>query len=1260
MNDIADVMHFIKGLGSRYSGLKLLYSNRSRPWPTTLQAAYGEADQFKDMEPISASSKQQLSGQTAAQMARNFAFQAKAQDQTAAGAHKEYTPAQTARYQRKQTVMKIKARALAGQPEGTPFCARCGETGHGAHDCRTAHEVVDAFGEKITEMAGVAKPQSWSGKPADVKRNGGRTAKFTHDTKVMVMGMKPARMTRFEAEWSDDEDVLPEGEAYDDMISDNSYIGVIRDRGNDNAYSPPGHKQTTGRRSKQTTPAHDTAAAGYGSVRGAIRARAADSVAAGNVTAAAGNVTAAAVDSATANDSHECTYDSVDSNTDDDEWAYHTSQMGRGDPSYAVDRPSNRATAEANDDKHTSHVIMHDHQHTNTEHTATPSYQTRTIPVWAASLVLLAAMFLGVLMPPGGDATRTPRGGVSHAIASGIPGVKIQPWRHIAERLGGIAGIQGALDALQEGIDARTLSTMGKRGADESADGITSTTQSCTAHGFPTTQIRRDNASGVRDSHTVTYLNSIGVLAESVAQKHLRGPAPTQDTLDLDVVGDPVEAGGDGADPNGPAASQCPATRSQQPKLEGGDVESIPDAMPESWVWMMGGRVNDASEVHPAGVQGAEVPPAGVHSAGVHSSGVNSAGVHSAGVHSSGVNSAGVHSAGVHSAGVHSAGVSSAGVHSAGVHSAGVHSAGVHSAGVHSAGVHFTAYTGVHHTGVHEEQHSRGVQQSGVHDEQHNTGVPEEQPHWSGGSEQTAVTNLRRQVTARVMATQKGVNFPGGDLPGGEPALLRHFQKGVRRTSKWNYKTYATMFSVKAAMTIEKELQQMINKQNKELYDDIPITWQTKDTIVHVLAAIVERHPETTMSFGPKVAFLGMSVESTRREECEVIMNRMCDEIVDSCSVEGVATSLPMETLFEVDSNKIPLDNTAKQKCFHPYVAKFLHLAKRVETECLTTACHCMSLHVTACHCMSLHVTTRHCMSLHVTACHCMSLHVTACPCTSLHVTAHVTACHCTSLHVTACHCMPLHVTACHCMPLHVTACHCMSLHVTARHCTSLHVTACHCMSLHVTACHCMSTVSYLATRANKIDTDGIGKLDRLHWYLGYSGGRGVRLWHGERGVCVRVYIDGAYGVHVDGKSNTDSTQMVGDKDLYYAKSGKQSITVKPSTEAEFVETSDHMNQASHLHSFTIIQGHSDSPVETLQDNMSYMAALRKSRSTSLGKRHIQFRNSWISERIDRGEGYAIHMKTEMMGATIILTRILSRRQLPPEGQAPIVQDKGV
>ena len=55
--------------------------------------------------------------------------------------------------------------------------------------------------------------------------------------------------------------------------------------------------------------------------------------------------------------------------------------------------------------------------------------------------------------------------------------------------------------------------------------------------------------------------------------------------------------------------------------------------------------------------------------------------------------------------------------------------------------------------------------------------------------------------------------------------------------------------------------------------DDMFLTCETQDTIRHVLAAIDERYPETTMSFGAKIAFLGMSMDFTCKGECEVTMN---------------------------------------------------------------------------------------------------------------------------------------------------------------------------------------------------------------------------------------------------------------------------------------------------------------------------------------------------------------------------------------------------
>ena len=199
-----------------------------------------------------------------------------------------------------------------------------------------------------------------------------------------------------------------------------------------------------------------------GSVRGAMsphRARAADSIAAGYVTAAAVN-SAKSHNRNDSDDSHECEFDweGVDSDSDD-EWEHHASQMTRGDPPAAVETPLNTATAGVNDDTHISYVIMEERQHTDNEDVVPPPYQTYAIPGWMASIVLLVLLFMGAMMPNPADASRVPRGGVSRGITSGIPGANAQPWRHIAERLEATAGIQGALDVLQQGINARTLTT---------------------------------------------------------------------------------------------------------------------------------------------------------------------------------------------------------------------------------------------------------------------------------------------------------------------------------------------------------------------------------------------------------------------------------------------------------------------------------------------------------------------------------------------------------------------------------------------------------------------------------------------------------------------------------------------------------------------------------------------------------------------------------------------------------------------------------
>jgi hypothetical protein len=130
--------------------------------------------------------------------------------------------------------------------------------------------------------------------------------------------------------------------------------------------------------------------------------------------------------------------------------------------------------------------------------------------------------------------------------------------------------------------------------------------------------------------------------------------------------------------------------------------------------------------------------------------------------------------------------------------------------------------------------------------------------------------------------------------------------------------------------------------------DDMLLTCECEQTIARVLAAIDDRYPETTMHAGPKVDFLGMSLEFGVPGECAITMNGMVQDIVDTSDIVGTATSPATESLFEVDESMeaiasdvtIPGSKTTIQEWFHSYTAKILYLAKRVKPECLTTVAY--------------------------------------------------------------------------------------------------------------------------------------------------------------------------------------------------------------------------------------------------------------------------------------------------------------------------------
>jgi hypothetical protein len=81
-------------------------------------------------------------------------------------------------------------------------------------------------------------------------------------------------------------------------------------------------------------------------------------------------------------------------------------------------------------------------------------------------------------------------------------------------------------------------------------------------------------------------------------------------------------------------------------------------------------------------------------------------------------------------------------------------------------------------------------------------------------------------------------------------------------------------------------------------------------------------------------------------------------------------------------------------------------------------------------------------------------------------------------------------------------------------------------------------------------DTDDRSKSDRMVGYVRMAGNCGLRFAMGSD-FTVRAWIDAAYGVHSDG-TQTGSAITFRACGTVHAKSVKQKIVTKSSTEAEF------------------------------------------------------------------------------------------------------------
>jgi len=178
--------------------------------------------------------------------------------------------------------------------------------------------------------------------------------------------------------------------------------------------------------------------------------------------------------------------------------------------------------------------------------------------------------------------------------------------------------------------------------------------------------------------------------------------------------------------------------------------------------------------------------------------------------------------------------------------------------------------------------------------------------------------------------------------------------------------------------------------------------------------------------------------------------------------------------------------------------------------------------------------------------------------------------------------------------------------------------------------------VSFLTTRVHSPDVDDEKKLNRVLCYL--NGSREFKLIFRDEGsglLSAHVSIDASFGLHHDGKSHSGYCAMLANA-CVEAKSRKQTIVSKNSTEAELIALSDMSSIAIGWRNFLIEQGYTIGALVVEQDNTSCIKLAEKGKSWNPYSKHINVRYFFIKDRIDKKELLLKYINTKELVADVL------------------------
>jgi hypothetical protein len=183
--------------------------------------------------------------------------------------------------------------------------------------------------------------------------------------------------------------------------------------------------------------------------------------------------------------------------------------------------------------------------------------------------------------------------------------------------------------------------------------------------------------------------------------------------------------------------------------------------------------------------------------------------------------------------------------------------------------------------------------------------------------------------------------------------------------------------------------------------------------------------------------------------------------------------------------------------------------------------------------------------------------------------------------------------------------------------------------------------VNYLCSRVNQYNQCDEDKFFRILHYLKETIDQGLNLSCSDPIPSINVFADASYGINADRKSQTGIVVKVGQATLL-AKTGKQKIVTKSSTEAEIVAACEAVSSAHFIKALMDELHFENSGIIVHQDNMSTITMIKNNRPTSQRTKHIDIKFFFLRDRSDTNDISVIYTPTHDMIADLLTKPIQS------------------